>query len=177
MVFTCGSDLPLSANSGQGAATLSLLGKEAKSLAFINVEVSNGGTKDPIGQQDKEWTFQIKGPSDAILTTIGEPIPCSDRLRVSSVQSPSVNEVAVKVGVFQPRDFFKLRFIVANVKDVRSLQMDTGDLKGLTKPRVTSKARCRKTPCGVVDIVLFMLRGIGDMGEVFAEVDVPQLDR
>jgi hypothetical protein len=158
------------------ALPLSLLSKEVNSLFFINVQVSNAGKKEPIGSQDKQWTFQITGPPEAILSTIGEPIPCSKRLVLSPSYRSEGNRVALQVGLFQPRDFFDLRFIVANADALpSSLRVDMGNtLEGLPEPIVTTLSpwdRAIKRLFGPLFIVYY----VGFMAVAITEEYFPNL--
>jgi hypothetical protein len=117
-----------------------LANNPVQSLSFINFRISNAG-KVEIGSQDKQWTFQITGPREAILSIIGEPLPSSKRLVVKVEQRSGMDRIAVQVGLFEPREFFDIRFIVANASDASrypsSLKVST-TLVGLPEPLLTN---------------------------------------
>ncbi len=116
---------------------LFLSGEQVESLSFVNIQLSNAG-KVGIGFQDKQWTLHITGPPEAIVTTIGDPLPSSKRLVVTSAASSNANRIAVQVGLLEPREFFDLRFIVANASHVSSSSLKVGtSLEGLRKPILT----------------------------------------
>ena len=116
---------------------LSLSQPAVKSLVFVSMQISNAG-KAPIGTQEQPWILRIAGPPEAKLVLVGEPHRSSRRLVVSPEDSAAANTVAVRVGSLEPREFFDVRFIVANASDVSnpSFQVSTS-LRGLPDPILT----------------------------------------
>ena len=102
-----------------------------KSLTFVNMQISNSG-KATIGRQEEPWTFRVTGPPEAKLVLVGELRRSSNRLVLSPTQSSAANVVAVNIGALEPREFFEVRFIIANASNP-SFQVGTS-LRGLPDP-------------------------------------------
>ena len=112
----------------------------AKTLTFVNMNISNAG-KATIGEQKEPWTLYIAGPPEATIVLLGQPYSSSKRLMVSPAQGSAANTITVQVGSFEPREFFDLRFLVANAPQPSDPRFEvTTSLGGLPRPILTDSS-------------------------------------
>ena len=131
-----------------------------ESLTFVKMEISNAG-KASIGTQEELWTFTVTGPVGATLLSVGEVQRSSDRIVVSPAPSSSPNTIAFRVGSLEPREFFEVRFIVANASpsSYPAFQVDTS-LRGLPRPILADSAPEKRAARKVVPWIWAALSGL-----------------
>jgi hypothetical protein len=113
-------------------------GAEVEQLGVIDVELVNEGTT-AIGTPSELWSLSLVVPNALCVHTIRTIEISSRALIVTSHTDSDPRRVSLRLGVFEPRAFVKMRLLVVNDKDALypDLKMETS-LPGLPREVIRS---------------------------------------
>jgi hypothetical protein len=115
---------------------LSYEGDVAKSITFIDLNVSNPG-KTPIGVQTEPWTLTLMGPPQANVIVLKVSRGGKSITKWSINPNPNKNAASLQIGLLQPHEYLHIYIMLVNVPKREHLNLiATTSLQGLRDPKI-----------------------------------------